>query len=120
MKGCRNMSLRDILSSGFFFMIRRMKSLASFVTSTYSGKVISSSTWVIAVLRCGWGRVRCKFGREFCQVSTSRSSCRLPKRQLSHRRPSITRFQANNKAATLRPFDEDCYQRRLPNQNRLS
>ena len=39
------MSLISILSSGSFLQIFRMKSLPSSLTSTYSGNLISSSTW---------------------------------------------------------------------------
>lgn len=44
--GCLSISRISILSSGFFLIELNMKFFASSVTSTYSGKVISSVTWI--------------------------------------------------------------------------
>lgn len=106
--GCRSICLIYILYYPFFLIVFKIKSLASSVTSTHDGNVISSETYEIKwYLQCDPGPFQYKFWKEFCPISTHRSSFRCSRHQFYHRTLHPLRSQVDSKEDYLRQFSWD-------------
>ena len=103
--GCRNICLIYILYYPFFLIVFKMKSLASSVTSTHDGNVISSETYKIKwKLLYDPSPFQYKSWKGFCLTSTHKSSFRCSTHRFYHHTIHLLRFQVGSKEDSLMQF----------------